>query len=116
MGPRLDATSGIFALLHQEETMLRIDKHRKAIIREAAKELRKKMVPNLDDYHERPGKFMPEYECARSRVCKSKDEENFFEWVFIFGSEKAARRARIFLIGFRDGKKAQAEEPIVHQA
>jgi len=96
--------------------MNQIGKNRKAIIRDAAKALRKKMVPNIDDYNEHPWKFMPEYECARSRVCKTKDEENFFEWIFVFGSEKAAKEAMIFLSGVRDGIKAREYEANIPQA
>ena len=96
--------------------MLYINKLRRVIIREAAKELRKKMAPNLDYYDEHPWKFMPEYEMVMNRVCKTKDEEAYFEWIFIFGSDKAARKARFLLQGYRDGKKAQAEEPKVHEA
>ena len=72
----------------------------KDIIRDAAKELRKKMVPNLDDCDWHPLKFVPEYEWARSRVCKTKDEENFFEWFFVFGSEKAAKEFELWNQGF----------------
>lgn len=96
--------------------MNQIDKNRKAIIREAAKELRKKMVPNINYYQDHPWKFMPEYEFSMCQVCANKSEENFFEWIFVFGSEKAAREAMIFLSGFHDGIRAQEYEANIPQA
>ena len=96
--------------------MIQILKRRKAIVRDAAKALRRKMAPNLDYYDQHPWKFMPEYEFEMGKVCVNKDEEDFFELIFIFGSEKAAREFAIFLQGVKDGLKAQEEEANIPQA
>ena len=90
--------------------MIQISKMRKAIVRDAAKALRRRMAPNLDYYDQHPWKFMPEYELEMGKVCTNKDEEVFFELIFVFGSEKAAREFTIFLQGVKDGLEAQEEE------
>ena len=96
--------------------MIQILKRRKAIVRDAAKALRRKMAPNLDYYDQHPWKFMPEYEFEMGKVCVNKTEEDFFELIFVFGSEKAAREAMIFISGFHDGIKAQEYEVNTPQA
>lgn len=96
--------------------MIQILKRRKAIVRDAAKALRRKMAPNLDYYDQHPWKFMPEYEFEMSKVCVNKGEEDFFELIFVFGSEKAAKEFAIFLQGVKDGLKAQEEEVNIPQA
>ena len=96
--------------------MIQIAKQRKAIIRDAAKALRKKMVPNIEYYDQHPWKFMPEYDFEKGKVCTNKDEELYFEWIFVFGSEKAARESFLYLQGVQDGLKAQEEETNIPQA
>lgn len=96
--------------------MIQILKKRKVIVRDAAKALRRKMAPNLDYYHQHPWKFMPEYEFEMGKVCVNKAEEYFFELIFVFGSEKAAREAMIFLSGVHDGIKAREYEAKIPQA
>ncbi|MBR6226480.1 MAG: hypothetical protein IKQ78_04670 [Bacilli bacterium] len=96
--------------------MIQISKMRKAIVRDAAKALRRKMAPNLDYYDQHPWKFMPEYEFEMGKVCVNKAEEDFFELIFVFGSEKAIREFSIFLQGVQDGLKAQEEEANVPKA
>lgn len=96
--------------------MIQIAKQRKAIIRDAAKALRRKMAPNLDYYDQQPWKFMPEYEFEMGKVCVNKGEEDLFELIFVFGSEKAAREAMIFLSGVYDGIRAQEYEVNIPQA